>query len=503
MKEQIKQFFNFKPFNRDNMLKLVCFVSVSAFLLVCLVSLIVGLTTTTPINLAGGNLFSDYAETLSYCIVQNPYADYGVHSIYPPFAFLIFYPFALICKGSLQEFLNIQQNVSWEAACSFAKTQPMIVFSFVLYYIINIALILLVVAKMSKLKGLNLVYLLLTIFCFGPFIYCFGRGNVLITAALFGLLFFWLYNSDKRWQREIANLCLACAIAIKIYPAVLLLFFLKDRRFWDLLKTLLYAVVLLFLPFLLIQGGFNNISAIWHNFTHFNGGESRDMDWSNIGLDGLASKIAALFSLIFGGANFGWMHSILSKIGRFGLVGFAIVLPFFSKKSELKMQVMLLPILAYILFQGVSYGYTMLFLLAPIIYFILNFDEFSNKDKIFYGTLYAIIAFQFFYFVNFFLIQAIALAVLAVKVIVDLIKDDIRINKEAKQLASANGVPVTENSNTENETLEVNNVEVELKESEPVKTEPKKRSTKSATKVENKTENKTTSKQTKKSNKKE
>lgn len=38
-----------------------------------------------------GGMFSDFAETLSYCIVKNPYTgEYGnpaIHSIYPPFAF--------------------------------------------------------------------------------------------------------------------------------------------------------------------------------------------------------------------------------------------------------------------------------------------------------------------------------------------------------------------------------------------------------------------------------
>ena len=41
--------------------------------------------------LTNGYLFSDFAETLSYCISRNPYSGVdNIHSIYQPFAFLPF-----------------------------------------------------------------------------------------------------------------------------------------------------------------------------------------------------------------------------------------------------------------------------------------------------------------------------------------------------------------------------------------------------------------------------
>ncbi len=107
-----------------------------------------------------------------------------------------------------------------------------------------------------------------------------------------------MYDSEKRWVRELANLCLACSVAIKIYPIILLFFFFKERRFLDFVKTLVYSLILLFIPFLLTKGGFNNIKEIWNNFTHFNGGEGRNLDFSNISLDSTISKFVYLLEII-------------------------------------------------------------------------------------------------------------------------------------------------------------------------------------------------------------
>ena len=415
---KVKELLNFRPFNRENILKLVCLLSVLFLVLMVIISYIsIKTNPNVSLSIMGGKLFSDFAETLSYCIIDNPYRnDFGINSIYPPFAYLIFYPFALICKSPLEGIVNGTISLTE------IKFYPSFVISYLLYFIINVLIILLVVKKMSGFKGKELIYLLISVTCFGPLIYCFGRGNVLITALLFALLFFAYYNSEKRWQRELANFFLACAIGIKIYPIILVFFFFKERRFMDFLKTIVYSLLLLFIPFLLTSGGFNNIKEIWYNFTHFNSGEGRDLDFSNISLDSTVSKVVYGLSQLFN-SDLSWLHNILSKLTRFSLLLTAIVLPLFKKNSKLTMQFMLLSILAYELFQGVSYGYTMLILLAPIVCFFKEFDSFNKKDKLFYGVCYALLTCQLLYIGKFYLVQAIVLIVLAVKVVVDVIND--------------------------------------------------------------------------------
>ncbi len=369
-----------------------------------------------------GHMFSDFAETLSYCLADNPYNGVNnMYAIYPPFAFLPFYLFALICKPSLTKY------ISGEMTLNQLSQDPSFIISFLLFYCICIAIVMLLSAKISKFKGKKLVYLLVSIFCFAPFAYCLFRGNNIIFACILVMLFFMMYNSQKRWQRELANLCIAGAIAVKIYPALLLLFFLKDRRFWDMFKSLLYAVALIFLPFLLINGGFKNIKEIWLNSTRFNGGEGRDMHLTNIGFDSLASKIANLLHLPV-------LHSLLSKFFRFGSVIVTLIALILAKNSKLKMQPILITLLTYELFQGVSYGYTLTMLIVPILIYLVDFDILSKLDKYFYGICFAIIAFPLSASVSpLFIVVQLAAVSLLVKGYIDLFKEFNNNSKAKKQ----------------------------------------------------------------------
>lgn len=369
-------------------------------------------------------MFSDFAETLSYCIVKNPYTgEYGnpaIHSIYPPFAFLPFYLFALICKPALVSYIN------GEITLAQLSSNASFIISFLLFYLICMAIVMLIVAKMSKFKGKKLVYLLVCTFCFAPFAYCLFRGNNIIFACILVMLFFSMYNSEKKWQREIANLCLAGAVAVKIYPALLLLFFIKDRRFLDLLKTLIYAGILIFIPFLLIEGGFKNIKEIWANFSRFNTGEGRDSAWTNIGFDGLASKIATLLHLPI-------VHSILSKLLRFGSIIVTMVALILSKNTKYKMQPILITLLTYALFQGVSYAYTLTFLIIPLTIYFVEFENMSKLNKYYYGICYGLIALPFMAGIGFFFIAQLSAVCLLVKGYVDLYSEFIKNAKDKKK----------------------------------------------------------------------
>ena len=125
-----------------------------------------------------------------------------------------------------------------------------------------------------------------------------------------------------------------------------------------MLKTIVYTAAVVFLPFLLIEGGFGNISAIWNNFRGFStgspvvllkaggdfweslGGHAGDylansVKWgSNVSIETITFYFCYLLSLIFGGANLSMMQHIVAMILRYGLLVIAFVLPFFSFKSK-------------------------------------------------------------------------------------------------------------------------------------------------------------------------
>lgn len=223
--EQVK-----KNFTLEKFLKWFFVASMAGFAVYLIVAIVLACLDANfeqPIThiLTGSTLFSDFAETLSFAACPNPYdGSSGFHSIYPPLSFLIFYPFALICNAPLQQY------IAGEITLAQLSANPLFIFSFLLFYVICLAIIMIVAAKFTKLKGINLFYLFGIIFVFGPLLFEFCRANNTLLVVIFGLLFFFLHSSEKRWQRELSYVCLAAAATMKIYPIFMIFYLIWKEK---------------------------------------------------------------------------------------------------------------------------------------------------------------------------------------------------------------------------------------------------------------------------------
>lgn len=109
--------------------------------------------------------------------------------------------------------------------------------------------------------------------CAAPHLYLYGRGNyVFIVVTCISWFLAW-YKSPKRWQRELSLVLLAIAAGIKLYPALLAAILLKERRFADFFKTVIYTISAFFIPFLVFSGGFSNIKVFLENLSSFQGSD--------------------------------------------------------------------------------------------------------------------------------------------------------------------------------------------------------------------------------------
>lgn len=393
--------------------------------------------------------FSDFGETLSYAICPNPYTgEYGIRTIYPPLSFLIFYPFTWICSSTLKSY------VAGEITSEQLAAEPTLILSFVLFYLLSIAVILYIVAKWTKFKGKNLIYVLGITFAFGPSLFEFIRGNNTLLLFVLAMLFFYLHQSDKRWKKELSYVCLAGAICMKIYPALIMVYLIyreeKLEKLWAVLKTLAYALFLTFVPFVLVEGGFSNIAALWNNFRGFTDPTEAVVtqavddivaatanlgptQWpTNISIETVVFWLCHGLSVVFGGADMSVLHTLLSSVLRYGLLMFALVLPFLSFRSAKYKEFVALSVGAYLLFPGVSNGYCMMLMMIPFALTIMDWNNMSFKDRVFYFVCYIIIANPFFFSYSTFIPSAVATIVVVAKSIVDIVKDDCRIFKEWK-----------------------------------------------------------------------
>lgn len=109
----------------------------------------------------------------------------------------------------------------------------------------------------------------------------FDRGNVIIYAIFFSSAFLAFYRSEKWWVREISYVCLALAVCIKIYPVFLGILILRDKQWTGALRTMIYGLVLLIMPFLYYGNMAENIYYFFISIFNFGGAEVPEIQVSN------------------------------------------------------------------------------------------------------------------------------------------------------------------------------------------------------------------------------
>ncbi len=407
----------FNELNQEKFLK--WFFILSVFFM----AIAVVLMCTLANHLITWNIWSDFAEVMCYCIEKNPYdgSSYPT-SIYPPIAFLFLYPFALMCKG------EAQRCIAGEITHYEMAKQPICVVAQILYIAINMAIIVYISAKLTKFKGKKLFYLIAIILLWGPCLYCYHRANTIMTTAVFVMLFFVFYKSEKRWQCELSLLFLAFAISIKIYPVLIALVFIKDRRWLDLFKTAIYTMLLVFVPFAFYSGGFiYNIKCLLKNFTVAN--NSLITGGSNVSLSSLLYKIQLIMPFIPLK-----VVEIASLVLKIALICCSVVVMFFAKNSKKDFNILWIVLITYILSADISIGYILVVTIVPFIYFIINFDKFSVKARWIYSLIYVLMYCQIFYGVKNNVPQQILLIALYVYYVVDIFKEFRRNRQEQKRV---------------------------------------------------------------------
>ena len=137
--------------------------------------------------------------------------------------------------------------------------------SFVLFMTIGtIALLSSIWFSLSDEQSVNRAQLIVSsIVLTSPFISLMDRGNIqILLTALIGVAFVLFINDRKSW----GAFALGLAVALKGYPIVFLVVWLRERRWKDCLISLSTAAFATILPLLFYDGGIlRNLSRIFRN----------------------------------------------------------------------------------------------------------------------------------------------------------------------------------------------------------------------------------------------
>ena len=215
------------------------------------------------ILLGGNDFIADFTNVIGYASNRNPYDStmvFGLHErAYPPLQYVLSY-FLSTSVPNMQDYYEIGDFT-------------------ILYMNTKIALLYVFYAAFSVIgffelvrrykNGSNLIKTLTALFLTlsFPIILAIERGNSILPVMVFVFVFLCFYDHDNRALREMAFIALALAAALKIAPAFLGILLIMDKRWKEAIRTVVYGLLLFFLPFLFFEGGFANVPLFFRNLS--------------------------------------------------------------------------------------------------------------------------------------------------------------------------------------------------------------------------------------------
>lgn len=206
--------------------------------------------------------------------------------------------------------------------------------------------------------------LCLGLFCSAPFLFMIERGNVLLFCLVCTAIFLLYYDSDSRFLREFALIALAIAAAIKIYPAIFGLMLVREKRFAQAARCVVYGFTLFFVPFLFLDGA-DSFLLFVKNLKGFTSNEVAAARDNLINFSYLLTNLAVLFGSS-GGAGASLAGHLLLPVVLF--LGAASL---FTKKRH-KAVLALAMLMA--LTPGRGGYYLLAFYLLPLFFFLMEKD---------------------------------------------------------------------------------------------------------------------------------
>jgi len=89
-------------------------------------------------------------------------------------------------------------------------------------------------------------------------------GNSALVTCIFLIKAMELREKEDKWSRELALVLIALAAGFKIYPAIFGILYLKEKRYREAGRLILYGMIAFFVPFLFF-GGFHGLLQMLRN----------------------------------------------------------------------------------------------------------------------------------------------------------------------------------------------------------------------------------------------
>lgn len=342
----------------NNTSKLFYIISFASLVVCIIMGVLSNGVTVSNLLFNKDDVFMDFFNSVVDCS-GDAYGESGV--IYPPLV-VLFYKFCSL-------FFNVD---SMKASEIRETSLGMIIF--VCFTIVSYILFAKLIYKYKNGSFADKsLFAFFTLFSF-PMIYLIERGNIIVLVLPLLLYYVNEYDSDVKYKRHLAYICLAISVAIKIYPVFFGLLLLKKKKnYKNILLCIFYGAVFFFVPFIFV-GGFSQLGVLIHNILYTS---------SMFGSKGFGFKVSisntfSLFGHVF---NHVRLFETAGNVFLIITVLAGLFLILFNKWNEdWKMYAVISLII--ILVPGFSYIYSVAYMIIPLLFF-LNKKETKWIDYIY------------------------------------------------------------------------------------------------------------------------
>lgn len=195
----------------------------------------------------------DYFRHIGYSQYFNIlYTESGVDCNFPPLAYLFYY---FMCRITTKGFIdNSMREISY---------LPYQIILYIMYLIVGVIWLAYVIEELGMSKTKKRLLLFSIIFSVPMFAGAIERGNMALYVIVILLTVVLWKDSEIRWKQEAALILIAVAAGLKVYPAVFGLIYIKEKRWREAGRLILYGICLFFIPFIFYGGG-KGVLAYWH-----------------------------------------------------------------------------------------------------------------------------------------------------------------------------------------------------------------------------------------------
>ena len=245
-----------------------------------------------------------------------------------------------------------------------------------LFLLITAAFVFLIF-KFYKGNMAKKVCLIICLILSTPYIYMFERGNLTGLSAIGVMAFLFLYDGNRA-ERAIAYTGLCVAVLFKIFPAVLGLILIKEKKYRQAVFLASIGIIVFFVPYLFV-GGLDAFKRLFLNLDNY---ETTYVIFGTAYKANIRNGIQMLFDIFNIDKN-------ADKLGRvFSYIYMAVAMGLFAltKKKWLGVGALISLMVGCMPF---SWTYTLLYM-VPVIIMYLNEKE-TGKKKYFYSAIFAIL----------------------------------------------------------------------------------------------------------------